>query len=209
MTRPKLIVGVLAAACVGTLLWYAWLIVSADLPRGARIASWSLWLVATTAALTLYAYLREFLGHRAAVGREASWKPLPGLVLLWLAGATAMLSIGFVLPDKAAGPGATSTETASTSLTSQTVDSESESAAATARASTPASRSSVSRTSAPTPVTTTSPSAATPTADRSTSTSSAPSSSTKRTGKPTTPPGKPTPSTTTTPLIGITLPAPG
>jgi len=26
VTRPKLILGVLAAACVGTLLWYAWLV---------------------------------------------------------------------------------------------------------------------------------------------------------------------------------------
>lgn len=123
MTRPKLILGVLAAACAGTLLWYAWLIVGAELPRGARIASWALWLLATVASLTLIAYLREFVRHRAAVGREASWKPLPGLVLLWLGGLTAMVSIAFVLPDKAATPGATGSPTANPSLT-RTLDTE-------------------------------------------------------------------------------------
>ena len=106
MTRPKLILGVLAAACVGTLLWCAWLILAADLPHGAECASWALWLLSAAAVATLLAYLREFLGHRESVGREASWRPLPALVLLWVAGATALVSFAFILPDKAAAAGA-------------------------------------------------------------------------------------------------------
>lgn len=207
MTRPKLILGMLAAACVGTLLWYAWLIVSAELPRGARVASWALWLVASAAALTLFAYLREFLRHREAAGREASWKPLPGLVLLWLGGLTAMVSIAFVLPDKPAAPGADGSEDAGTSLTSQPVGAEAGATTPAARTTTPVSRRS-SRTSPPSPVST-SPSATAPTGTRTTSSSTSPtttSSSSTRHGKPTTPPGKPTPSTTSTPLITLTLP---
>jgi hypothetical protein len=206
VTRPKLILGMLAAACVGTLLWYAWLIVSAELPRGARVASWALWLVASVAALTLFAYLREFLRHREAAGREASWKPLPGLVLLWLGGLTAMASIAFVLPHKAAAPGADGSEDASTSFTSQPVGAEAGASTPAVRTTTPVSRRS-SRTSPPSPVST-SPNA-TPTGTRTTSSSSSPSttsSSATRHGKPSTPPGKPTPSTTRTPLITLTLP---
>jgi peptidoglycan biosynthesis protein MviN/MurJ (putative lipid II flippase) len=120
VTRPKLFVGILAAACVGALLWYARLILTADLPRGASIATWVLWAVSAAAVMTLVAYLREFLRHRAAVGREASWKPLPGLVLLWLAGATALVSFAFILPDKSRADGAAEPATASTTVSAQT-----------------------------------------------------------------------------------------
>jgi hypothetical protein len=115
VTRPKLILGVLTAASILTLLWCAWLILAADLPRGAQLASWVLWLLSTAAALTLLAYLRELLGHRAAAGREASWKPLPGLVLLWLGGATALASFAFILPDKTDAAGAPRPASANTS----------------------------------------------------------------------------------------------
>lgn len=209
MTRPKLILGVLAAACVGTLLWCARLIVSADLPRGASIAAWALWVVSAAAAVTLLAYLREFLAHRQAVGPEASWKPLPGLVLLWIGGATALVSFAFVLPDKAGAAGAERPEKASTSLSAETVDSTAGDAAAT-RTTTPASRSQTTRTPAPVSTTAPRPASTTAGATGTTSTSSTASATTTRkgpkgqgTGKPT----KPTTSTTSEPpLVGITLP---
>lgn len=119
MTRPNLLVGALSAVCVGTLLWCAWLILSADLPVGARVAAWALWLVSTAAVGTLLAYLREFLSHRRAVGRDASWKPLPSLVLLWIGGLTALVSFAFILPDSSSGAAEGPTK-AGTSLTSQT-----------------------------------------------------------------------------------------
>jgi peptidoglycan biosynthesis protein MviN/MurJ (putative lipid II flippase) len=114
VTRPKLFLGVLAAACVGTLLWYAWLILATDLPRGATIATWVLWLLGAAAVVTLLAYLREFLAHRRAVGREATWRPLPGLVLLWLGGLTALVSFAFILPDKSGADGAAAAPPAAT-----------------------------------------------------------------------------------------------
>jgi cytoskeletal protein RodZ len=121
VTRPNLLVGALAAVCVGMLLWCARLILAADLPRGAHVASWALWVFATVAVLTLIAYVREFLVHRQAVGRDASWKPLPSLVLLWIGGLTALLSFAFILPDKSHSDGAGAPSKAGTSLTSQTV----------------------------------------------------------------------------------------
>ena len=120
MTRPNLSVGVLAAVCVGTLLWCAWLILAADLPRGAHIASWFLWLISTAAAVTLLAYLREFLAHREAVGSDASWKPLPGLVLLWIGGLTAMVSFAFILPEPTPSGSSAPHDRAGTALTSAT-----------------------------------------------------------------------------------------
>ena len=121
MTRPNVLVGALAAGCVGMLLWCARLTLTADLPLGAHIAAWALWLVATAAVVTLLAYLREFLRHRQAVGRDASWKPLPSLVLLWVGGLTALLSFGFILPDKSSTNGAEGPSKRGTSLTAQHV----------------------------------------------------------------------------------------
>ena len=191
MTRPNLIVGALAAVCVGMLLWCARLILAADLPRGAHVAAWALWAVATVAVVTLMAYLREFLTHRQVVGREASWKPLPSLVLLWIGGLTALLSFAFILPEKASSDGAASPAKANTSLTGQTVTSAPASTtgapgAARQASSTTSSRSVSARTVPPAPVSTTAP--------RSTPTRSATASRTSATT---------TPSTTTSPLIDI------
>ncbi len=122
MTRPNLSVGALAAVCVGTLLWCAWLILAADLPRGAHLASWFLWLLSTAAAVTLLAYLREFLTHREAVGSDASWKPLPGLVLLWIGGLTALVSFAFILPDRSPSGSPDRQQTVGTSQPSATVN---------------------------------------------------------------------------------------
>jgi hypothetical protein len=214
VTRPKLILGVLAAACVGTLLWYAWLILAADLPRGATIATWVLWLFSAAAVATLLAYVREFLAHRAAVGREASWKPLPGLVLLWLGGLTAMASFAFVLPDRATADGADDPAVTRGSLSAPQGDPTS-GVADGARSTTTTSRSSSSRTSPPAPVSTTSPRQVSATSSPSggsagSSTATSTSSPTKTRGNSGhTSTGKPTPSSTTNPpLIVITLPPP-
>ncbi len=137
MTRPNLIVGALAAVCVGMLLWCARLILVADLPLGAHVATWVLWAVAAVAIVTLIAYLREFLSHRQAVGREATWKPLPSLVLLWIGGLTALASFAFILPDKSSSDGAEGPAKAGTSLTSQTVTQTPATAGASTSAATP------------------------------------------------------------------------
>lgn len=189
MTRPNLLLGALAAVCGGMLLWCARLILAADLPRGAHIASWCLWVVAAVAVLTLIAYVREFLRHRQQAGRDASWKPLPSLVLLWIGGLTAMLSFAFILPSKASPEGASAPAKAGTALTAQTVT---PSPAATTGASDVArpatsstsSRSKASRTAAPAPAATTA---------QSGSSGAAPAPRTTT----------PTPSSTTSPLIDI------
>ena len=192
MTRPNLIVGALAAVCVGMLLWCARLIQVADLPLGAHVASWVLWAVATVAVVTLIAYLREFLTHRQVVGREATWKPLPSLVLLWIGGLTALLSFAFILPDQASSDGAEGPARANTSLTGQPVTSAPATTtaapgAARQASATTSSRSTTSRTAPPAPVSTT--------AARPTPTGSA---TAPRTSATTT-----SPSTTTSPLIDI------
>ena len=207
MTRPKLILGALSAACVGTLLWCAWLILAADLPRGAMVASWTLWLISAAAVVTLLAYLREFLRHREAVGREASWKPLPGLVLLWVGGVTALASFAFVLPDRAGAADAEGPGSASTSLTARPGVTSGD---ATGTPAATVSRSTSVRTTPPAPVSTTAPTQAPATGAGSTTSTTA--TSTKTRGKSThSSTGKPTPSSTsstTSPLIGITLPPP-
>jgi hypothetical protein len=208
VTRPKLLVGVLAAACVGTLLWYAWLILVADLPRGATIATWALWLVGAAAVVTLLAYLREFLAHRQAVGREATWKPLPGLVLLWIGGLTALVSFAFVLPDKAGAAGAETPGTASTSSVASTADASSGSAARVTPA-TSVSRSKSSRTTPPAPVSTTAATRPSATSASSSATDASTSSTAKTRGHSGhTSTGKPSPSSTSAPLISITIPPP-
>lgn len=188
MTRPNLLLGALAAVCGGTLLWCARLILAADLPRGAHVASWSLWVVAAVAVLTLIAYVREFLRHRQQAGRDATWKPLPSLVLLWIGGLTALLSFAFILPHGASSQGASAPAKAGTSLTGQTVT--------------------------PTPVTTTAVSGASRPATSSTSSRSVASRTAPpaSTGQSSTTAGAPaprpstttaTPSTTTSPLIDL------
>lgn len=98
MTRRNTLLGALAAAGVGTLLWCAWLILAVDLPQGSTIASWALWLLAAAAMTTFVAYVRELTRHEA-VRRGGSWRPLPGLVLLWIAGGTAVAAFAFMLPS--------------------------------------------------------------------------------------------------------------
>ena len=201
MTRPKLLVGVLAAACGGTLLWYAWLILVSDLPRGATVATWALWLVSTAAVVTLLAYLREFLTHRQAVGREATWKPLPGLVLLWIGGVTALVAFAFILPGKGGADGAPD-PAANTSLNAQTIgvvsgapSSSVGSAADSPRTTTTASRSKAPRTTPPAPASTTAPRVATRT-----------QGSTSSTTRTRTPSRSTSSSSTSSPLLDITLP---
>ncbi|KQU66324.1 hypothetical protein [Phycicoccus sp. Root101] len=103
MTRPKasplVFVGVLATAGAGILLWCAWLVLTAPLPGDAAAAAWALWLLAVAAFATLIAYLRELVRH-GALARRGSWKPRPGLLLLWVAGLTALLAFPFVLPER-------------------------------------------------------------------------------------------------------------
>jgi hypothetical protein len=173
------------------LLWCARLILAADLPRGAHVASWALWAVATVAVLTLVAYVREFLVHRQAVGRDASWKPLPSLVLLWIGGLTALLSFAFILPDKSHSDGGGEPAKAGTSLTSQTVTPASTSATPRGSATTSGTASrSASRTKAP---------SSTPTSAAGTSPAPARTSSGSSTAPPT-----PTTSTTT-PIIDLDI----
>lgn len=160
MTRPNLPVGALAAVCGGTLLWCAWLILAADLPTAAHVASWCLWAVAAVAVVTLIAYVREFLRHRQQVGRDASWKPLPSLVLLWIGGLTALLSFAFILPHKAAAASAAAPAKPGTSLAAQTVPPAPATPATASSTSRPATsstspRSSASRTALPVPASTT------------------------------------------------------
>ncbi|MEO6412752.1 MAG: hypothetical protein ABIO48_09220 [Pedococcus sp.] len=208
MTRPNLIVGALAAVCVGMLLWCARLILVADLPLGAHVATWVLWAVAAVAIVTLIAYLREFLTHRQAVGREATWKPLPSLVLLWIGGLTALVSFAFILPDKSSSDGAEGPAKAGTSLTSQSViqtpaTTGASTSAATARGSATTSGAvsrSASRTKVPSSTSTSAGATSTP-ARPSTSSSTAPATTTTTTpiidihnvptqANPTTPPGR-------------------
>ena len=102
MTRANVLVGALAAVCVGTLLWCAWLILAADLTLGTSVAAWGLWLLVAAAATTLVAYVRELGRHRHAVTTGGSWKPLPSLVLVWIGGLTAVAVFAFMLPSGAA-----------------------------------------------------------------------------------------------------------
>ena len=99
MTRPNALVGALAAVGVGTLLWLAWLIVAADLTLGTSIAAWGLWLLVLLAATTVVAYTRELGRHRRKAARPGSWHPLPGLVLLWNGGLTAVPVLALMLPQ--------------------------------------------------------------------------------------------------------------
>ena len=146
MTRHNAMVGGLAAAGVGTLGWFAAKIVAAPLPLGASVAAWTLWLIVAAALVTFAAYARELLRHNTALRRGGSWKPLPGLALLWIAGLTALVSFGFVLPDGPAS--AEGADRATTSTT--TAPSPAATTGSTSRkpATSPASRSSARQTPA-------------------------------------------------------------
>jgi hypothetical protein len=109
VSGPKALVSVIAVAGLGVLLWCARGILTSDLPRGAGVAAWLLWLIAAAALLTLVAYLRELATHHHAVRGGASWRPVPSLLVLWIAGVTALVSLPLVLP----GPSAASASSAS------------------------------------------------------------------------------------------------
>jgi hypothetical protein len=198
VTRPAVIVGGLAAACVGTLLWCAWRIVGAGLPVGAAIASWALWAIVVAAAVTGVAFVREFLAHRLRVGARASARPLPALILLWVAGITAVGAFGFMLPNGSAtaqpereAGGRTATTQASTTAPATT-------AGARTTPTTPsrsASRSASATTTQPQVVSTSAPQRTTSTPSSATSSTSSSSS-----GTPTT-----TTSSTSTPIIDVTI----
>jgi cytoskeletal protein RodZ len=204
VTRPNVLVGALAAVCVGTLLWCAWLILAADLTLGTSIAAWGLWLLVAAAAVTLVAYVRELGRHRHSVTSGGSWKPLPSLVLVWIGGLTAVGVFAFMLPSGAAenadsGPAAEGrqTGTPTTSATGSPVG-------ATLTPD-PRGTSSTASRSKPRTTPTTSPTAATATSPAGTPTGSPTSSPTSasRTSSTTT-----TPTKTKTPKPGITITLP-
>lgn len=109
--RPRhALTGVVAAVGGIALLWCAWLVLRADLTTGTTVAVVVLWLLAAGAVATLAAYVREVERHRADRARHrSSAKPLPGLVLLWVAGLTALAAFPFMLSESSAA-GATSAD---------------------------------------------------------------------------------------------------
>jgi hypothetical protein len=115
---PKALVGVLAVAASGVLLWCAREILTSELPRGAGVAAWVLWLVAAAALLTLVAWLRELAVHHDAIRGGGSWRPVPPLLLLWVGGLTAVVSLPLVLPGQTAAAGSTPAHASASSPTS-------------------------------------------------------------------------------------------
>ena len=107
MSGPKPLVWALAVAGSGVLLWCARGILTSDLPRGAGVAAWVLWLIAASALLTLVAWLRELAVHHRAVRGGGSWRPVPVLLLLWVGGLTALVSLPLVLPGAKAAAAST------------------------------------------------------------------------------------------------------
>ena len=102
--RPRhALTGVVAAVGGIALLWCAWLVLQANLTTGTTVAVVVLWLLAAGAVATLAAYVREVERHRADRSRHrSSAKPLPGLVLLWVAGLTALAAFPFMLSESSA-----------------------------------------------------------------------------------------------------------
>ena len=203
--RPRhALTGVVAAVGGIALLWCAWLVLRANLTTGTTVAVVVLWLLAAGAVATLAAYVREVERHRSDRARHrSSAKPLPGLVLLWVAGLTALAAFPFMLSESSAA-GATSadpdsapagavdspgTPTTSTPVPSRTSPTSPSRGARRTPSPTSTSSSAVPRTT-PRPVTTS-----------TTSATARPSSSTTTTAP------RPTTSTTTPgPLVTITLP---
>lgn len=199
MTRPTAIVVALAAGGVGTLLWCAWLILSADLTLDTGIAAWGLWLLVAAAATTLVAYVRELGRHHHSVTKGGSWKPLPSLVLLWVAGATAVGVFLFMMPSSAA----TGNADQATNPQKAQVDAGAAPLAGTPTTTSRTSATTASRSKARTATPTSSPTSPTATGVVA-STSQAPRPRT--TTRPTTSTSSSPTSTTTTPLVTITLP---
>ena len=186
----------LAAAGVVVLLWSAWRVLTTPLPNSAAAAAWTLWVVSVAALVTFVLYLREMARHGLGAGR-ASWKPLPGVALLWVAGLTALVAFGFVLPERPADSAQSQVDSAATLPTTPTTPRPTTtgtptSPATTARAKSVAPSTTARATTRPRPVATASPVRAT---------------TRKATPAPSPTSTSPTPSTTTTdPLLDIVLP---
>ncbi|GAA4722761.1 hypothetical protein GCM10025782_20810 [Pedococcus ginsenosidimutans] len=191
----------LAAAGVVVLLWSAWRVLTTPLPNSAAAAAWTLWVVSVAALVTFVLYLREVARHGLGVGR-ASWKPLPGVALLWVAGLTALVAFGFVLPERPADSAQSQVDSAAASPTTPTTPRPTTprptttgtptSPATSARVKSVAPSTTARATTRPRPVTTASPVRAT---------------TRKATPVPSPTSTSPTPSTTTTdPLLDIVLP---
>jgi hypothetical protein len=220
VSGPKALVWVLATAVLGALLWCARGILTSELPRGAGLAAWLLWLIAASALLTLLAYVRELALHHHAVRGGSSWQPLPALLVLWVGGLTALVSLPLVLPGEKAAAAAESATARVTNNTSppmvRTTTSARPSATTVARSATSATTvaTSTARTAPPTtqrpvqppPSPVSQPASVSPA--RSTSADAATSSGAATTsGKPSSKP-EPTRSTgvLTPPAITLTLP---
>ena len=89
--------GGLAALLV---LWCAWRILGAGLTWTTGFLAWGLWLVLAASVVTAAFYVRELAKHRVAT-RGGAWRPLPSLVLLWIAGVTSVGVFAFMLPSRA------------------------------------------------------------------------------------------------------------
>ncbi|MGO4340132.1 hypothetical protein [Pedococcus sp. 2YAF34] len=189
---------VVASAAAGgvILLWSAWRVLTAPLPTAAATAAWLLWGVSVVALVTFVLYLREMARHGLG-SRHASWKPLPGVLLLWVGGLTALVAFGFVLPDRPGDTAQPDVDTAATSPSTTAAPAPAATSAPRTSPTTPrATRAAVAparATSQPQPVST--PSTVQSTTRTATS---APS--------PTSTTPTPTATTTTTPLLDIVLP---
>lgn len=91
LTAAVLVIG------VPVLLWYAWLVLRADLTTSTAVATVFLWLLAAAAVLTLALFIREAGRHHEEGLPGESWRPLPALVLLWIGGFTAFVVFPFML----------------------------------------------------------------------------------------------------------------
>jgi hypothetical protein len=201
LTGAVLVVGAAALAGCGALL------LRADLTTGTRVAALALWLLAALAVGTLTAFVREVERHhratqgarRARPGRRADLrsisKPLPGLVLLWVGGLTALAAFPFMLSSSAGGKSSAPQPEVGANLVA-TTGTESTSPVSSRSSSTSVSRS----TRRPRPTVTT---AATP-APASTTPTSSSTASRPRTTTSTTSTTTPSTTTTTNPG-GITI----
>lgn len=197
MTRRTTILAGLVTVGLVVLLWGAWRILSAGLSLTTGIAAWVLWLVMAAAFATAAAYLREILDQRAA-SRNVGWRPVPSIMLLWIAGATTMAVFAFMLPTKTASAEAVAAHPAvptPSATTGSGLPSPSSTTAAATRApaASPSSAAKMTAAGTPSPVSTV---AVAPAPEPVGAPAPAPSTSSST----------PSSSSSTTPLIHITLP---
>ena len=99
MGPRHVLTGIVAVVVGVALLWCDWLVLRADLTTGTTVAAVLLWLLAAGAVVTIVAFIREVERHRAdrrdteGGRRRGAARPLPGLVLLWVAGLTALVPV--------------------------------------------------------------------------------------------------------------------